>query len=101
MDATERRTRSAEMQQWEEGRRSVIAFMNVSGLESFYDSCGDEQYYYRAQIRCAGRTEFYTHDRIAYFRECLDRIAETRAAIRKAIKQRKQIEANRNQRAAA
>lgn len=93
MNATERRTRSAEMKLWEEGRRSVIAFMSLSGLETFYDCCGDEQHYYRAQIRCAGRTEFYTHDRIAYFRECLDRIAETRKVIRAAIKNRTAVAA--------
>jgi hypothetical protein len=92
MNATERYQRSEEMKLWEQGRRSTIAFMSLSGLQSFYDCCGDEQHYYRAQIRCAGRTEFYTPDRIAYFRECLDRIAETRKQIRAAIKRRKRIE---------
>lgn len=89
------------MKLWEEGRRSVIGLMNVSALETLYETCGDEQHYYRAQIRCAGRTEFYTHDRIAYFRECLERIAETRKQIRHALKVRKFIEDGRKQRAAA
>lgn len=93
MNATERNKQIRDMEQWEQGRRSVLALMTVPSLTTLYETCGDEQHYYRAQMRCAGRTEFYTPDRIAYFRERLDQVAETRKQIRAAIKQRNRIRA--------
>lgn len=77
------------MLQWERGRRSLLTSLSDEGLEGLLnDTTAGEQSYYRAQIRCAGRTPYYTYDRIEYFRDCLAHLAETRKEIRQEIRRR-------------